>query len=717
VDISFGVTPVFLTLAALIAAAASYLTYRGTTPPLSSGRRAVLATLRFVSLSIILFLLFEPILARLTTRTDEPILAVLIDTSESMQMEDPGTGATPAQQAVVLADELRGTAGTELRYFGFDSQAAEFDPDAGGLDSLEFSGQRTDVSSALEYVRSELSEANLGGILILSDGRYTAGRNPRHAADDSDVPIFTIVLGDSSEKRDIRISRVTTNEITYAGVPLPVDVGIASAGFAGSRLAVTLSVGDSTVGSATLEAPPDGTERTTNLTYTPASPGLQQITVTVTGLEGEATYRNNVIRAGVRVLDRRRRVLLVGSGPDPDVASIRQVLEADENNEVTSVIQRGGGGYYGAALPTIAGGADVIVLAGFPGVGARLADVRRLAEAIEGGVPAFFVLTRQSDLGLFGRELSTAFGTSVEGRRRSFFEAVPVPTPVGRRHPILHEITSTDSWSRLPPVFTNESAWSVSADMRVLATVRVRGIELGDPLLAIRSRPGSRTAVFLGAGTWRLANLPEDLQDYAYYWPNLLANVVQWISAAEDDRTVRVQTTEREFAGGDPVQFIGQVYDESLNPVADADVSVVVTAPTGDDYRYTMDALGSGRYVLDAGPLAEGNYRFSVTANRAGAMLGEDSGSFVVGNLALEFRNPVADPLLMRQVALRSGGTAFTTASYDGLMDAMIVSGRFQNRVSTIRRESELWRRPIFLVVVLLCLATEWVVRKRSGLS
>ncbi|MDX1740172.1 MAG: hypothetical protein R3178_02725, partial [Rhodothermales bacterium] len=406
-----------------------------------------------------------------------------------------------------------------------------------------------------------------------------------------------------------------------------------------------------------------------------------------------------------------------GSGPDPDLASIRQILEADENSEVTAVIQRGSSGYYDAALPTSTEDVDVIVLAGVPGAGARVADVRRLAEAIEGGVPALFVLTRQTDFGLFGRELAPAFGATVEGRRRAFYEAVPVPTAIGRRHPILEEVSSGDAWLRLPPVSTNETAWSVSADTRVLATVRVRGIDLSDPLLAIRTRPGNRTALFVGAGTWRLANLPEDLADYAGYWPDLLANLVQWVSAAEDDRTVRVRTTERRFAGGDPVQFIGQVYDESLNPVTGADVNVIVTAPSGDDYRYTMDAVGSGRYVADAGPLGEGSYRFTATANRDGVVLGQDSGSFVVGNLALEFRNPVADPLLMRQVALRSGGSAFTTASYDQLADALVSSSRFEPRVSTIRSESELWRRPVFLLVVILCLATEWVVRKRSGLS
>ncbi|MDX1741605.1 MAG: vWA domain-containing protein, partial [Rhodothermales bacterium] len=281
-DLSFGLTPVLLILCVVVAATASYLTYRGTTPVLTTGRRAVLSGLRLTSLAAILFLLFEPVLSRFTVVTEDPVLAVLIDASESMQLPAPDAGGvTPADQAVDLAHQLASQRTPAVRFFTFAGQIDETIPETEPLDSLDFRGQRTDIAASIEEVRSRLDASNLGGILVLSDGRFTSGRNPRHAAEASDVPIYTVVLGDSAQKRDVRISRVTTNEMMYSGVTLPVDVAISSTGFGGARLAVTLSVDDSTAATAVLQAPPDGTEQTVNLSLTPSTPGLKQVVVRV----------------------------------------------------------------------------------------------------------------------------------------------------------------------------------------------------------------------------------------------------------------------------------------------------------------------------------------------------------------------------------------------------------------------------------------------------
>jgi hypothetical protein len=717
-EILFGLNPVLLVLGAIAAGLGSFFMYRGTTPALSVGKRALLGTLRFLSLFIIILLLCEPILARLTTITENPILAVLIDTSESMRIgdEDEDTAA-PKQQIRTLLGALGEWAPSTLRYFAFDSRVSNLVADEPSLDSLVFEGQRTDISAAIEHVRSELSESNLGAVLLVSDGRYTSGRNPRHTADRSDVPIYTVVLGDSTEKRDIRISRVNTNDITYTGVGLPFEVAIVATGFAGSRVVVSVSVGDSTVGSSRIDVPPDGTEASVSMVFTPETPGLKQFIVSVTGLEGEATFRNNVSTTNVRVLDRRRRILLVGGGPDPDLAAMRQILESDESNEVSTIVQKRGDGYYGSGMPGTFGDIDVIVLAGFPAPTANVDDVRRVATAIESGTPGIFIASRHMDLRRFEEILSPVFGTTVPRRQRTFYEATPVPTPSGRRHPVLEGIAEGDAWLRLPPVTTTDAPWSVAADARVLATARVRDVNLKDPLLAVRSQAGTRTAVFFGAGTWRMANLPEALSPYQDHWPGLLRNLIQWVSAAEDDRMVRVRTTSAEFAGGDRIGFSGQVYDESMNPVSDADIGILVTAPTGDEYRYSMESIGNGRYVMDASPLGEGAYRYRATALRAGSPVGTDAGSFAVGNLTLEFRNPVADPLLMRQIALRSGGAALTPGTFSRFPALVASSGRFEPVVSERRRELELWRQPAFLLIVILSLAVEWVLRKRAGLS
>jgi hypothetical protein len=249
----------------------------------------------------------------------------------------------------------------------------------------------------------------------------------------------------------------------------------------------------------------------------------------------------------------------------------------------------------------------------------------------------------------------------------------------------------------------------------VLATTRVRGIAFDDPLLLVRQRGRSRSAALLAAGTWRWRNLPADLSAVEDFYPGLVDNLLRWLTTREDDRPVRVRPVQPLFGEGEAVQFTGQVYDESLDPIPDASVEVEVTAPDGSTSPYAMRPVGSGRYVLNAGTLPEGDYTFTATAGRAGATLGEDRGAFAVGALALEFRDTQADAGLMRQIARRSGGAVVAPEEIPALQ-AQLEAGGFGPRVVEQEHETELWELAWLLAVVIALLAAEWVLRKRSGM-
>jgi hypothetical protein len=130
-----------------------------------------------------------------------------------------------------------------------------------------------------------------------------------------------------------------------------------------------------------------------------------------------------------------------------------------------------------------------------------------------------------------------------------------------------------------------------------------------------------------------------------------------------------------------------------------------------------MDPLGNGRYALDVGALPEGRYRYEATAERAGTPLGRDQGDFSVGALRLEYQQTRANPVLMRRVAARSGGTAYTAADAGRLAADLQASDTFTASVSTRSTEAELWRTSLFLAIILTLLAAEWTLRKRFGLT
>ncbi len=557
-DLSLGYSPLLLVGCLLAAAALTWWTYGRSVPRVTGGRRAVLMALRGAALFLVLVLLFEPVLRRVEATEEPPVLAVLVDDSQSLGREDGGgEGAAAAREALSRLPEVDG----ETRLYTFDSEATPL----GEADSLRFDGVRTDIAGALQRIEDDLDGQNLGGVLLISDGRYNTGRNPLYLAERYDVPIYTATVGDTTRQRDVLIARVTTNEIAYAGVALPVQVAVRADGFGGERATVAVFERGQRLASETVALPEGGVEVTADLAFTPEAEGLHRYTATVTRFDGEVTHGNNAESVAVRVLSNTRRVLLLAAAPGPDLSALRQVLATDPNLEVVPRTQRAQGTFYEGPLPALDGpgsgaGFDAVVLAGWPGRAADRATAQRVAAAAEGGVPLLFVLTRQTDLAALRAAFGDVLPAVPEAVRTGFSETSLVPTPAGALHPVL-AVPSVPAGlvDRLPPIAASTTRWATSPDARVLATARVRGISLDDPLLLVRQRGRSRSAALLAAGTWRWLGLPADLDALDGFYPGLVENLLRWLTTREDDRPVRVRPVQSLFGEGEAVQFTGQV--------------------------------------------------------------------------------------------------------------------------------------------------------------
>ena len=722
---SLGWSPLLLVVAVLASASLTVWSYRHTVPPLSGWRKWLPATLRFVALTTIFFLLLEPVVQSVSTTERPPILAVLVDDSESLKVtarssmapgntsDSPANSDSASSPAASLLPAFENVDGS-VRYFSFDRDLRDLG--SAPRDSLTASGSRTNLSAALDAVRSNLDGENLAGVVVLSDGQYNAGRNPLYVAERFPVPIHTVTIGDTTGARDVQVRRMTTNDLAYVGTELPVRVAIRSRDAGGEQVTVRLQQNGETLDQEALRLPAGTSERLVDLSFTPDAAGLQPITVSVTTVDGEATERNNAARRSIRVLESKRRVLMLAGAPSPDVGALRRVLQRDADTDLTVRVTRQDGRYYNGDLPDDFSEVDVLVLMGFPGPTTRDADITRVADALDNGLPVVFFMQPNTDLGRLS-SLTGALPVAVDRPRTSSIEALIAPTEQAFQHPIMQVDDADEApWDQLPPLLYNESRWATSPDAQTLATLRVRGMSMDDPALVIRRRAGQRSAALLAHGTWRWTNLPEDLRAARPVWPGVLSNLVRWVAARDDNRPVRVDPVQDVFAGGERVELTGQVYDESLEPVSDATVDVIVRAENGTEYDLSMKPRGSGQYGLDAGVLPEGTYAFEAAGRLDGRTLGTDQGQFSVGELTVEYRETRADPSLMRQLAKRSGGQAFTADAVQDVPRAVQQANAFQASTFETEREFELWRLWGFLVVILACLAGEWALRKRFGL-
>ena len=700
-DLDFAAPPALLVLCTVAAGGFAWWSYRRSVPRPAGWRFPTLVALRTAALALVLFLLFEPVWTRAVARGDAALVAVLVDESESLTL-GPGVAArVRAALAGLPADAA-------LRFYTFAGDATLRGTRL-AADSLAFRGERTDLARALARVEADFAGRSLRAVVLVSDGRSTDGRDPAAVAERLGVPVYAAVAGDSLSSRDVRLSRLVANEVGTVGSPLPVQAGVRATGFGGRPARVTIAEGGRVIGTAAVVLPADGGEATVDLAVTPATPGLKAYTVTAVPLPGEATTRNNRQSVTVRVGSDKRRVLVLAAAPSPDLAALRAVLDADRSVEATVRTQRGPGAYYEGPLPEPLGRFDLLVLAGFPGAAASDADVARVAAAVRGGTPALFLMGRQTSLARVAAGLGDVLPASPAGAG-GFADGAFAPTAAGEVHPVLAAPgVPASRLTALPPLAVSTARWALQPGAVALATAR------GAPLLVVRQSGNVRTAALLGAGTWRWRTLPDGLADLAPVYPALLDRLVRWSTAPRDRRPVRVRPDRALFGEREPVTFTGQVYTAELAPVADADVRITVRGPRGAA-AVPMRALGAGRYAADAGSLPPGAYTFVAEASRGGAGLGSDRGTFGVGRLSAEFREPGADVATMRRIALRSGGALVGLDTLGAFVRSLRTRGALADAPFARRDATPVLGLPWLLGAILVLLTAEWIVRKRGGM-
>ena len=700
-------------LAAIGAGAFAYFSYRVTLPQVSRLLRVTLTTLRGLSLFLLFLLLGEPLLSLVYHRFEKPILAVLVDQSKSITIQDR-TGDRKEQLLKALNSPAFKTISSksEILFGEFDAKLRF--PHSISRDSLSFAGDGTDIGGALKQLKSLMAERNLQGVLLLTDGTVTTGSSPVYEAEELGLPVFAVGIGDSSEPHDVLVRKVVANTITYVGNRVPVNATIKSSGTSNERVEVTLLEGGKTLDRKTIVLEPGTREYDIPLSFTPDQEGTQKISVDVSHLAGEISYQNNRSSFFVKVLKSKMQVVLVAGAPSPDVSAIRRVLQEDKNIELKTFIGRGTGQFYeGPLTDQVLRDADCVILVGYPKVGDSATALPAITRAADIGKGLFFVPSRSIDfqkLKPLEPYLPFAVPAESENEGQLFFSL----SEDQRNHPILRS-SLADVWSKLPPVFTVEASLRAKPESEVLARSRIQHVTTNDPLFLSRRVNRSKSLALACYGIWRWKSYSEGIAGAERLLENFMSNSVRWLVTRDDERPVQVYPTKEVFAGSDPVEFTAQVYDENYRPIDAAEVSLSVTKKDQSS-RLMLTSLGNGRFEGAFDPLPEGDYSYSARAVVGGRQIADEKGTFSVGGLNAEFLDTKANKHLLQQIALRTRGRYYEPEDLHRLLEDLASFPGFKIREVSISQQLELWNKTWMLGSLVALLALEWILRKRHGM-
>ncbi|MCA9187986.1 MAG: glutamine amidotransferase [Pirellulaceae bacterium] len=205
--------------------------------------RVTSAILKLTAIVLVALCLVEPMHREEIPEPGANLLAILADSSQSLQIHDEGADHTRAQLLKERLDSSQSWQKAlekhfDLRRFTFDQQLRAV-PDYA---NYEATGSGSAMMAALKGARDRFAGRPQAGIILLSDGNATDFEGDDVAAADWDdvPPIYPVVIGQRSPARDISVTRVSVTESNFEAAPVTVAAEMVSHGYANKNVVVQL---------------------------------------------------------------------------------------------------------------------------------------------------------------------------------------------------------------------------------------------------------------------------------------------------------------------------------------------------------------------------------------------------------------------------------------------------------------------------------------------
>ncbi|MGC8595358.1 MAG: hypothetical protein ACP5MI_07105 [Candidatus Kryptoniota bacterium] len=673
-------------------------------------KRQVLIALRFVSLLLTLLISLNAVVYLTHHYWMKKTVVVMVDDSRSMTLKDPaGTRGEVVREILTSKQFSQLKEKFNLHMIAFGNRLSTIT----SPDSLQFNEYATDIDAPiLEAIKQSISHP-IAFAMLISDGNYNSGSDPRRDAREMPFPIYTIGVGDTLLPKDLFVRQVIAPGNIYNQKRTTVRGVISANGLAGKKVTAYLYEDRKMVDSKAIVLPEEG-DIVVSFDYLPKAEGQHVLTVSVPPLTGEYDNRNNSLSVSVTVKNGKYSVLLVAGEPQSDFAFIRRNLESSEDFVVTALVQRNAQNFYEKdAGKVLSLKYDAVVLCDFPNSnsGETFGDVERLLK--EQNPAVMYFAGRNFDPALVNKVYKmpvkiTGFNSGES--QVSISPASEEDIPISEQG-IYNEIVENVQF--FPPLYYQVVNCEPQNDAVVLAYPVLNGLKLKNPLFVVSLK--ERAATFLGYGIWKLQLMssvsglrPDFLHDF-------LTGTLRALINGNQTKQLTVKSDKLLYDPTEPISFSALLFNQAGKNVSNAAVSLVIKQNQQIKSQVILSPSGGGAYDVTTNPLPEGKYSYVATAMANGAIVGVDSGRFAVESENIEFTQTKMNVDLLKGLSAETGGKFLTPGEF--FARGIDLKSEWLLPVEKSNSENfELISNLPLLIVIILTLSSEWVIRKTSGL-
>jgi len=651
----------------------------------------ILSVFRFLAVSMVAFLLLEPLLRYSKQEIEKPIVIVAIDNSESM---------VNAKDSLFVKNELTKKLNTvkEELQDKFEIVSYAFGSKNQLIDNPSFSEKETDMSSPISEIKNAFEGKSIAAVVMATDGIFNKGSNPYYTAQELKAPLFTIGFGDTTVKSDFLIASIRTNTIAYLGNTFPVVIDVTARKCANTNFKVQILYNGKLVEEQSGNINGNPYSASFSFMLKAVQKGTQSYVVRISRLDGEVTYVNNQKDFFIDVIDGRQKIMLLASAPHPDISAFKQALADNENYEFNFRI---------AEIPSLneLKGYDLVILHNW-----LINQVQKtFSDALKAQkMPVLFVLGRQSNLSYFTNLVGTS---AIRGINNSFNQSTAAINETFSLFELSPE--SKNAIEQFPPLTCPFGKYEIAQPDKVVLSQRIGVVNSREALWILNDQEAYRTGYISGEGFWRWwLNNYERSQNHEAC-KELFSKTIQWLALKTDKRKFRVTPLQNSFNENEPIVFQAEVYNDNYEAVNKEDVTLELKDEQGKSFPFTFSKIGDA-YKLTAGTMPPGKYSYTTKALVSGKQQ-TISGNIVVKPLQLETTETIADHNLLLQMAENSGGKFIAKDSILQLSELISKLQHAKPIIYTEKTFKDLIHQKWLFFIILLLLGVEWGIRKWLG--
>lgn len=346
-----------VSLAAAIVSEVVFWCYVAEKVPDGRGRRrglsiAVLVPLpRMVVIGILAIQLLQPTSSHEEEIRDERTVAVLMDTSASMDLPARTTRDDDRSRRQIAVELLSGRAdgghgllrklqqrykvdlyhmdSTARRHQTGQSHTVETGQQPLETDHSADGAQSTDIAAALRRINGDIPSSELSGVVLLTDGCDHSDADIHDAAgflENNDIPLNSVLIGSREPVRDAEIVALQAPSQIYHGDELTLQAVLRADQFENQVAAVRLLEGEDVVEEREFRITSNRHRETISFRHQPEEARIHNFRVELSGLADDETPENNIANSQVWVSKDRIRVLIVEDRPRWEFRYLRNLF-------------------------------------------------------------------------------------------------------------------------------------------------------------------------------------------------------------------------------------------------------------------------------------------------------------------------------------------------------------------------------------------------------